>query len=473
MALPSSGTISASMINIESAAVSSSNAPLSGDSSTPQNGSLVKRFDDATPTPVDQNAPHAYSEFYGKTFTAPFIACGGVLDAGNGNGYFEATVTSGNPTGAIIVYFDPQSVPDGIAYVFDSTTYNNLTSNTFGFQAGIGTNLNIVGNSSNDCSISANSPYTLNTSIWNGTSFGLNGGTTSVNTTNVNLNTQGGITYTLVIPKPNSTPTTGTLKIVGPCSGTGWDVKVLCPSTLPSFTTNNTESTFQGACCATQDKTFYFVRNCTSNFTVDTNTVPQVGNFVFADDKGENSLLNGYYKITSNSALYVQNGVVSSISTGCSSCVTSFNSSLSSTSSNVCSATINQTYYHDGTGSTPIAGDNVYSNSAGTTALTSGYYHIGSSRYLIVSAGGNVTSVNICVTQFPGSSGSSSNKFICSASVNTNYWHDGSSSYPQVGDTVYTNSTGTTTTSSKYIKLGLSYLTLANLDGVVTAITIC
>ena len=89
MGLPSSGTISASMINTESATVSTTNAPLSGSSSTPQTGSLVLRYDDATPTPVDQNAPHAYSEFYGKSFTPPFIPCGGELEDGSGNGYFE------------------------------------------------------------------------------------------------------------------------------------------------------------------------------------------------------------------------------------------------------------------------------------------------------------------------------------------------------------------------------------------------
>ena len=145
MALPSSGTISASMINIESATVSTNTAPLSGSSSTPQTGSLVKRYATATPTPVNQVAPHKYSEFYGKSFTAPDIPCGGVLNAGSGNGYFEATVTSGSPVGAIVIYFNPAGIPDGIAFEYNGTTYNDLTSNTYGYAAGTGNNLNIVG----------------------------------------------------------------------------------------------------------------------------------------------------------------------------------------------------------------------------------------------------------------------------------------------------------------------------------------
>jgi len=70
MGLPSSGTISANMINAEVPGRSATaNAPLSGTSSTPQAGSLVKLYQTATP-PVNQVAPHAYSEFYGRSFVS-------------------------------------------------------------------------------------------------------------------------------------------------------------------------------------------------------------------------------------------------------------------------------------------------------------------------------------------------------------------------------------------------------------------
>ena len=50
MGLPTSGTISANMINDEVPGRSATaNAPLSGTSSTPQAGSLVKLYQTATP----------------------------------------------------------------------------------------------------------------------------------------------------------------------------------------------------------------------------------------------------------------------------------------------------------------------------------------------------------------------------------------------------------------------------------------
>ena len=70
MALPGSGTISANMINAEVPGRSATaNAPLSGTSSTPQTGSLVKLYATASP-PVNQSAPHSYSEFYGRSFVS-------------------------------------------------------------------------------------------------------------------------------------------------------------------------------------------------------------------------------------------------------------------------------------------------------------------------------------------------------------------------------------------------------------------
>jgi len=67
MTLPSSGPLGASDINSEAGRSSSANAPLSGSSSTPQNGSLVKLYQFSN---VNQNAPHSYSEFYGKTYSS-------------------------------------------------------------------------------------------------------------------------------------------------------------------------------------------------------------------------------------------------------------------------------------------------------------------------------------------------------------------------------------------------------------------
>ena len=66
MALPAPGnSISANQINVEATRSGTANAPLSGTSSTPQAGSLVKIYEGAG---VNQSAPHAYSEFYSKSY---------------------------------------------------------------------------------------------------------------------------------------------------------------------------------------------------------------------------------------------------------------------------------------------------------------------------------------------------------------------------------------------------------------------
>jgi len=57
------------MINVEaSRAGTTANTKLAG-ASTPAAGSLVKIYATATP-PVNQSAPHAFSEFYGRSFVS-------------------------------------------------------------------------------------------------------------------------------------------------------------------------------------------------------------------------------------------------------------------------------------------------------------------------------------------------------------------------------------------------------------------
>ena len=78
------------------------------------------------------------------------------------------------------------------------------------------------------------------------------------------------------------------------------------------------------------------------------------------------------------------------------------------------------------------------------------------------------------LTQFSGSSGQNDIKFICTQSITTNYWHNGSATYPQVNDDVYTNSTGTTSFGSTYMLTsggGGYYLTCSS--GRVTSVAFC
>ena len=106
MALPSSGEIKASQINTEAGRSSNAEAPLSGSSSTPQAGSLVKLYEGAG---VNQSAPHSYSEFYGASFS------GTLTDVYYGDGlgpddfYYDGSIgDASNLAVGDIIYTDPE-----------------------------------------------------------------------------------------------------------------------------------------------------------------------------------------------------------------------------------------------------------------------------------------------------------------------------------------------------------------------------
>ena len=83
---------------------------------------------------------------------------------------------------------------------------------------------------------------------------------------------------------------------------------------------------------------------------------------------------------------------------------------------------------------------------------------------------------NVTLTSFTGSPSQPKSKFICNQSLNTSYWHNGSSAYPTVGDTIYTNSGGTATIgggSAGYVKLNSLQYAQFNSSGVVTSTFNC
>jgi hypothetical protein len=80
------------------------------------------------------------------------------------------------------------------------------------------------------------------------------------------------------------------------------------------------------------------------------------------------------------------------------------------------------------------------------------------------------------LTPFSSGSGQSDVKFVCTQSVNTTKYHDGSGFNPQVNDNVYDNATGTTATSTGFYTVGsgsniLGYYRVVN--GVCTSVGIC
>ena len=77
--------------------------------------------------------------------------------------------------------------------------------------------------------------------------------------------------------------------------------------------------------------------------------------------------------------------------------LTSFTSAQAETGLESCLQSLNQTYFHDGSGARPVANDKVYTDSAGNNVLASGVYRLNNNtRFTIFGSSGVVVSVDSC-----------------------------------------------------------------------------
>ena len=93
--------------------------------------------------------------------------------------------------------------------------------------------------------------------------------------------------------------------------------QILCPAALPSFQGGPLQGDLS---CVANSATYYFARNATGTttpFTIDTNTTPEIGNFVFTDINGANYLNDTatlqYIILDNTTALGIRNGLCVSI----------------------------------------------------------------------------------------------------------------------------------------------------------------
>lgn len=315
--------------------------------------------------------------------------CGSGVSGGGGTGRYNLTVNLGNSVGACIVTFDPQSVPDICTWTYDGASSSESSSSTEGHLEGV------VGTiaAAASCNLSMSNASGSGGSTVTGSTFEYDAGTSQfVNTgTPATLGpysnqASNGVDFTtnapgdciMVVPKPNATPETVTFAIEGPCTGTAWTIDVACPTALTAFDAGTTQAT-EGAACAdtvTADSMYNApVAGSAGN--------PAVTDWVFSDANGVNKISDGWYKISATQAANIVNSVIVTINT-CS-VLTSFSSSDKDTVAGICNDNsnppIDQTYYHNGSGTYPAINDNVYSDSAGSSPVSAG-------EYLYQSAGG-------------------------------------------------------------------------------------
>ena len=224
------------------------------------------------------------------------IPCGGTISENGAQGIYYLNTDLGADIGAVIVEFDPQSVPDGILAVYDSISYNGLSSPSFGWLQGTAALPTYIGSSSSPCSstIVSGSPYTLNEFLYNGATFDPLGTTISVSVASgqMALTASGPGNCVMVIPKTTASPSIINLTFIGPCTGTVFNISVSCPAALPSFASSTLNVDSTAACADAVDQTYYVA------YVNGAEGVLGLYDLVFSDSNGEFKLLAGYYKTT-------------------------------------------------------------------------------------------------------------------------------------------------------------------------------
>ena len=243
-----------------------------------------------------------------------------------------------------------------------------------------------------------------------------------------------------------------------------------------TFSSSTVEASESAACGATINQTYYHTGS---------GSTPVATNVCYSDP-GQNVLGNGYYKLTSTTFMQITGGSGVVASVGTFSLGVSFNASSSQTNAtNACAASINQTFYHNGTvGQLPVATNTCYTNECKTVFLGNGFYKIGTvadNKYIQITGGsGVVASVTTCpsaLEEYDSSQTAVTSPNACFQSLGTTYDYDGTAGgNPAVNDTCYTTSAGTTTLPSGWYRannVGGDIKYNVNSSGVVQVVTEC
>lgn len=230
--------------------------------------------------------------------TCPTCAtpCGETINASGGQGIYLLDLETGTTVadvGAVIVRFDPYGVPDGIRGTLGANVYNKLVSPVDGLhQSSNAGALTYVGQTGADCGISGTTYPALTEFSYNGTTFVATGNTQSVTVAagDVSLGVSAPGSTMMVIPKLTPSPSIINFEVVGPCSGTAWQMSVACPVLLTGFSSSVSAVSSVAACALSETVTYY-------NASL-ANTPGTVGlyDLVFADAYGQTPLAAGYYR---------------------------------------------------------------------------------------------------------------------------------------------------------------------------------
>lgn len=249
--------------------------------------------------------------------------CGNQLNASENQGIFRLNIELGgtaSDTGAVIIKFDPASVPDGISVQYDGATYNKLSSPQFGWlqaQNSGGTPIQgartYVGATGSQGNCGPNNQiegtYSLTEYEYVGGNFNPTGNTISeVITTDNNQLTAGAPgDCVMVIPKPTAQPSLMEMTIVGPCGGTVWSTEVNCPTKIPAML-GVMKTSQTGACVAPFSNTELYYHVPVNNQSTQNNV--NLHDYLFTDENGQTAVFDNYYLCPGGFVVHTTNGIV-------------------------------------------------------------------------------------------------------------------------------------------------------------------
>jgi hypothetical protein len=336
--------------------------------------------------------------------TYSMVGNGFAADSLNDRLHSMCTYLNGIRGGAIVIEFDFLSgvansgFPLGLEGVYNSVSTTGVVSRRYGWLPNryVGDSNEMSDAQLNNSILIGDGPYELTDVSWDSEASAFIIGTTTTNeppfqplplpTLSTSLTVNNPEKCYMIIPNSTVGAENVTAKVYSPRprnfgAAGALDVTVNCPSALTGFEASNVSATRAGACgLNTRAATLY---NMPVNGTAG---VPRLFDRVFTTSNGTSLAAEGFYALNQNTSLQTSvydwihvdaNGVVVAKGVGCGGTLLTevISSEMRTGPTLACTApTPNQTYYHNGAGDAPVAGDIMYSDSAGTLTLSGGYY---------------------------------------------------------------------------------------------------
>ena len=216
------------------------------------------------------------------------------------NGQYSIDMDAGATTGAVIIRFQPYTIPNKFTWTYDGVSASEYSSPNEGYLEGLigtisaGNVCGVAGGVSPITNALGSNGVTYSgfSHVWNDTQQQfIQGAAITIGpytASEVNLTTNQPNYVMMVIPKPNASPSLVQMQLEGPCGSTVFDISAYCPVKL-----SRKERGAASGVCKVYTTQFYTASPHTSDGLSSSDL--QVHDWVFEDDDGVTALPAGVY----------------------------------------------------------------------------------------------------------------------------------------------------------------------------------